>query len=78
LCKFHHAAFDRGFLGVRPDYVLEARPDLLAEEDGPTLVHSIQSLHETRIQLPRSRRLWPEVGALEARYDEFLRGTKAS
>lgn len=27
LCKLHHAAFDRYFLGVRPDYVLQVRPD---------------------------------------------------
>jgi len=78
LCRFHHGAFDRGFLGVRPDYVLEARPDLLEEEDGPTLVHSIQSLHATRIQLPRNRALWPAPERLERRYEEFLRGSKAS
>ena len=34
LCKLHHAAFDRYFVGVRPDYVVEVRPDLLREEDG--------------------------------------------
>ncbi len=78
LCRFHHAAFDRGFLGVRPDYVLEARPDLLEEEDGPTLVHSIQSLHHERIQLPKSRSQWPDADRLAERYDEFLRQARAS
>ncbi len=78
LCRFHHAAFDRGFLGVRPDYILEARPDLLEEEDGPTLVHSIQSLHHERIQLPRSRAQWPAEDRLAERYDEFLRQALAS
>lgn len=78
LCRLHHAAFDHGFLGVRPDYVLSVRPDLLREEDGPTLVHSIQSLHETRIQLPRERSNWPDPERLERRYEEFLRGARAS
>lgn len=78
LCKFHHAAFDQGFLGVRPDYVLEVRPDLLDETDGPTLVHSIQELHETRIHLPGRKTQWPSRERLEVRYEEFLRRGKAS
>ena len=44
LCKLHHAAFDRYFLGVRPDYVVQVRADVLEEKDGPTLVHGIQAL----------------------------------
>src|SRR6267378_4124339 len=36
LCTLHHSAFDRYFLGVRPDYVIEVRPDILREQDGPT------------------------------------------
>ena len=38
LCKLHHAAFDRFFFAVRPDYVIEVRPSILAETDGPMLV----------------------------------------
>lgn len=37
LCKLHHAAFDRRFLGIRPDYMVEVRRDLLEENDGPML-----------------------------------------
>lgn len=78
LCKFHHGAFDRGFLGVRPDYVLQVRPDLLAEVDGPTLVHSIQELHATRIFVPRTKEQQPSPDRLAVRYEQFLRGSKAS
>jgi len=78
LCRFHHGAFDRGFLGVRPDYVIEVRPDLLEEEDGPTLVHSIQALHRETIRLPRNPSLRPAPERLEQRYAEFLRGSRAS
>ena len=78
LCKLHHAAFDRGFLGVRPDYVLQVRPDLLEEEDGPTLVHSIQSLHATRIHLPRHRAHWPARERLAERYGEFLKKARGA
>ena len=35
LCKLHHAAFDRPFLTVRPDSVIEVRRSILDEEDGP-------------------------------------------
>ena len=31
LCKLHHAAFDRFFFAIRPDYVIEVRPSVLQE-----------------------------------------------
>lgn len=71
LCKLHHAAFDRFFLGVRPDYVVQVRPDLLAEKDGPTLVHGIQALHGTRITVPRKATHRPDQHFLEIRYESF-------
>ena len=72
LCKLHHAAFDRYFLGVRPDYVVQVRPDLLKEVDGPTLVHGIQALHGILITVPRKPRLQPDQHFLEIRYKTFL------
>jgi putative restriction endonuclease len=78
LCKFHHAAFDRGFLGVRPDYVLEARPDLMEEQNGPTLVHSVQALHGSRIILPHRRQDRPDPDRLALRYQMFIDNIKAS
>ena len=44
LCRLHHAAFDKFFLGVRPGHIIEVRPDVLEEIDGPTLQHAIQGL----------------------------------
>lgn len=73
LCKLHHAAFDRYFLGVRPDYVVQVRHDLLDEEDGPTLVHGIQALHGNEILVPRDPRFRPDTERLEQRYEQFLR-----
>jgi putative restriction endonuclease len=29
LCKLHHAAYDKQFIGIRPDYIIEIRQDLL-------------------------------------------------
>ncbi len=73
LCKLHHAAFDRYFVGVTPGYIVQVRPDLLHEEDGPTLVHGIQALHGTRIAMPRKAGLRPDPQFLELRYDTFRR-----
>ena len=78
LCRLHHGAFDRDFLGVRPDFVVEVRPDLLEEEDGPTLVHSIQSLHGQRILLPTRREDWPSRERLEERFASFRARGRAS
>lgn len=73
LCALHHTAFDRFFLGLRPDYVIEVRPDIRKEHDGPTLVHAIQALHGTRIVLPRSAPLRPDPKLVEMRYGLFRR-----
>jgi putative restriction endonuclease len=73
LCTLHHAAFDRYFIGVRPDFTIEVREDLRRERDGPTLVHAIQGLHDSRILLPRSSACRPARDLLEVRYERFRR-----
>ena len=71
MCKVHHAAFDSSFLGVRPDYRIEVRPDLLIEVDGPTLTYAIQGLKGQTIALPRRRSAGPDRLLLEERYEHF-------
>lgn len=71
LCKLHHAAFDHLFLGITPDYTVELREDILAEEDGPMLQHGLKELHTQRILLPRRKDLWPDRDLLDARYQRF-------
>jgi putative restriction endonuclease len=71
LCTLHHAAFDRFFLGLRPDYTIEVRPDILHERDGPTLVHAIQALHESHIVVPRTPLLRPDPALIGIRYEQF-------
>lgn len=71
LCSLHHAAFDRYFIGVRPDCTMEVREDLRRERDGPTLAHAIQALHGTRIALPRRLDARPAQALLEVRYERF-------
>jgi putative restriction endonuclease len=75
LCKLHHAAFDSFFLGITPDYKVQIRADVLAEKDGPMLIHGLQGLHDTRIVLPRSRAARPDPELLEIRYERFVAST---
>ena len=77
LCRLHHAAFDRFFVGIRDDYVIQVRPDVLREHDGPTLRHSIQGLHGRRIILPRRRVDRPALDLLAARYERFQEAASA-
>ncbi len=77
LCSLHHAAFDQHFLGLRPDCVVQVRPDVLREHDGPTLVHALQRLHGARILLPRAARLRPDPARLERRFEDFQRKARA-
>ena len=72
LCKLHHAAFDRFFLSVRPDYLIEIRQDVLHETDGPMLKHGLQGMHGQRIQLPTRMALRPSPDLLEQRHRRFL------
>jgi putative restriction endonuclease len=71
LCALHHSAFDRQFIGLRPDCIIEVRSDILEEHDGPTLAHAIQGLHGQRILVPRSVTQRPDPDLLERRYLRF-------
>jgi putative restriction endonuclease len=71
LCKLHHAAFDRSFFAIRPDYVIEVRPSVLLESDGPMLVVGLQQIHGQQIHLPRRSIDRPDKARLERRYEQF-------
>jgi len=73
LCKIHHAAYDHGILGVRPDYVVEVRADVLAEIDGPMLRHGLQDVHGWNLGLPERRADHPDRQSLARRYSAFSR-----
>jgi putative restriction endonuclease len=75
LCKLHHAAFDRNILGIRPDYVVEIRVDILEEIDGPMLRHGLQEMHGSKLVVPRRQEHRPDPAALEFRYSAFRAGT---
>lgn len=72
LCKLHHAAFDSFMIGIRPDYTIQVREDLLKEFDGPVLQHGIKNLHGNKLNIPRSADLKPGKTYLEWRYERFL------
>jgi len=71
LCKLHHAAFDRFFFTIRPDYAIEVRPSILQESDGPMLVVGLQQIHGQQIYLPRRVTDLPDRLRLERRYEQF-------
>ena len=71
LCKLHHAAFDRFFFAIRPDFVIEVRPSVLLESDGPMLVVGLQEIHGQLIHLPKRARDLPDRARLERRYEQF-------
>ena len=73
LCKLHHAAFDKYFIGVRPDGLIEVRHDILEEHDGPMLLHGLKQLHQTRIYRPWSSADRPDPDLLKYRYARFVR-----
>jgi putative restriction endonuclease len=75
LCKIHHAAFDSQILGIRPDYVIEIRGDVLAEIDGPMLQFGLQATHGQDLELPGRKAERPGVDLLQLRYERFLQAS---
>lgn len=73
MCKIHHAAYDRGIVGVRPDYTVEVRRDVLDEVDGPMLKHGIQEIHGWRLTVPSKIADLPDRKLLAQRYATFIR-----
>lgn len=72
MCKIHHAAFDAGIMGIRPDLIVEIRSDILAEVDGPMLKHGLQERHDQRLMsVPTRRADRPSASALEHAYERF-------
>ncbi|MGQ1838574.1 HNH endonuclease [Kocuria turfanensis] len=72
LCKIHHTAYDKMLMGIRPDYVVEIREDLLNEVDGPMLRHGLQERHGERLLvIPNRRNERPSRNLLEKSYEKF-------
>lgn len=72
LCKLHHAAYDKFFLSVTPDYVVHIRKDILIDIDGPMLQHGLKELQGARIQVPTEMKLKPDRDRLAERHKIFL------
>jgi len=73
LCKLHHAAFDNNIIGIRPDYSIEVRRDVLDENDGPMLQHGIKEMNDNKIILPSIKNNYPDLVLIEKRYKLFLK-----
>jgi putative restriction endonuclease len=73
LCKIHHAAYDANIVGIRPDLVIEVRPDILAQSGGPMLKHGLQDLHAQHLEVPHQVSARPDPARLEERYRAFCR-----
>jgi putative restriction endonuclease len=71
LCRLHHAAFDSDIVGIHPDYRVEIRRDVLAEVDGPMLVHGLQGFHGGALLVPAAPEKRPNRDFLAERYDRF-------
>lgn len=75
MCSIHHKAFDRFVLGIRSDYVIEIRKDVLKLEDGPTLEYALQGMHGQMLTRPRTKAAWPNRELLEERFERFLQAS---
>lgn len=73
LCKIHHSSYDEHLIGIRSDYRVVVRKDVLDERDGPMLKVGLQGLHQQLITVPRQASLRPDPQRLDERFEEFRR-----
>jgi putative restriction endonuclease len=71
LCKIHHAAYDRLLLGIDPSRIVHINDKLLAEVDGPMLLHGLQEMNGVSLHVPRSPAARPDPDRLEIKYKRF-------
>ena len=71
LCKIHHCAYDTLILGIDPDYRVHIRSSVLEESDGPMLLHGLQEMHGSLIQVPRRPEHLPNQEYLAKRFGQF-------
>jgi putative restriction endonuclease len=62
-------------MGVRPDFTVAIRLDILREGDGPMLRHGLQGIQGARIFTPWPEKLRPNVQFLAGRYELFKNAT---
>lgn len=72
LCKIHHAAYDRNFLGIDAAHRVHINQQLLREQDGPMLKHGLQDMHGVSLSVPHKKTERPNPEALEERFALFL------
>ena len=53
-------------------YRVHVNRDLLEEVDGPMPKHGLQEMHGKRLELPATRRDWPNHDRLSMRWTAFL------
>lgn len=71
LCTIHHRAFDRHLLGVSPQFEVRIHSRLLERTDGPMLLHGLQAMHGTALQLPAKSADRPDRDLLASRFERF-------
>ena len=70
LSKIHHAAFDRNFIGIDPDYRIHVSKFLLQQHDGPVL-EALKGLHGEKLRFPLRLEDRPDPARLEKRFEIF-------
>ena len=70
LSKIHHAAFDRHFIGIDPDYKLHVSRRLLDQNDG-AILEALKQLQGGKIYLPSRSIDYPDRDRLALRFEQF-------
>lgn len=73
LSNLHHRAYDRGLVGIDPDYRIHVSEQLLQNEDSNFIKRAIKAYDQKSLILPSNANYLPNKDALALRYDEFCK-----
>ena len=71
LCELHRTAFDRMFLGIRPDFTVEVRREVLDHPDDSPVRRGLLDIHDSKIAVPRRENDRPDPLLLAMRLERF-------
>jgi len=71
LCKIHHAAFDKFYLGIDSNLKIHIKNELLKQKDGPMLQHGLKDMHKSEISVPAQLTSQPDRDRLAEKFQNF-------
>lgn len=73
LSSLHHRAYDRGLIGIDPDYRIHVSDRMLEVSDNAFVKSAFLKYDQKKLHLPKSAESRPDKDSLERRFEQFIK-----